>query len=434
MPNGHPTVVNLHLTNRCNYGCTYCFDPSGQDHRGKETSVFADTRVALRLMKEVMAAFWDPQDPAGFRYTASGGEGAMLPNFTEVVEGGRDLGALMSVVTNGLLLTRYPPNWIARNLDLVALSIDSPNVDTNLRIGRATPGMGGRTGRVFEPKLLYPKVEAVRIAAQELAAQDHAYRPTRFKVNTVLSEFNVDEYFGPVIAGIDPVYWKLFDALPVYTDAHLTYGERTASFLRRHDEFAHLIVHEDNATMARSYVAIDERSRFFWYPEVSGQGYTYSEPILEVGVRKAAEQANITLPGADTALARSSRLAEMFRRYQENPAYRNAQEPVDLGLPAEVPAELPIEFRAHLYDGKRGVAASVARAFELREHPRSQRPGGDVPEDVADEVIQELRTFVRDGITAMADANAATARRNPELARQARLIISAEVAGKDRER
>lgn len=62
-----------------------------------------------------------------------------------------------------------------------------------------------------------------------------------------------------------------------------------AGFVVKHAAFAEVMTVENNADMQHSYIMVDPLGRFFQNAG-SGNGYVYSEPILEVGVARAFRQ------------------------------------------------------------------------------------------------------------------------------------------------
>jgi len=248
-------VVNLHVTERCNYQCTYCFGKWGL-----ESEVFQDTEKAFDVMRQLHSFFASEH---GVRFNFVGGEPALLPNIADLVDESKRLGARTSYVTNGLMLRRFSPEWTERRIDVAGISIDSPHALTNLAVGRV-----GRNGRVFDP-------------AEVVAAVRKIDGPS-IKVNTVVSAWNAHEDFSDLISAISPDRWKILKMLPVYTADGSVGDEQFRGFLDRHSEFRSIIVSEDNDQMTHSYAMVDPSSRFFWY-NAGGLGYTYSEPISGVG-------------------------------------------------------------------------------------------------------------------------------------------------------
>ncbi|MEI7058292.1 viperin family antiviral radical SAM protein [Nocardioides sp. CCNWLW239] len=281
-------VVNLHVTERCNYRCTYCFGQWGLLAESKaETSVWADTAEAFRIMRDLADTFRRERgEDSSIRFNFVGGEPALLPNIADLVGHARTtLKTRVSYVTNGLMLRRFDAAWTAENIDIVGISVDSPLRDTNRQIGRVT-----RSGTVFDLTEAGIRVDAIREAAGRLGVS----RP-EIKVNTVVSDLNCRENFDAVLAAVRPDRWKLLKMLPVYSAKTAISDEEFRGFAKRHRKFVRkhagfkgvLITTEDNDEMTGSYAMVDPLARFFWYDEVPESGYRYSKPMTVVSAGEA---------------------------------------------------------------------------------------------------------------------------------------------------
>ncbi|GAB4061370.1 viperin family antiviral radical SAM protein [Catellatospora paridis] len=266
-------VVNLHVTERCNYGCTFCFGKWGLD--AAKTEIFEDAGAGEAVIRDLFAHFGGRPD--GIRFNFVGGEPALLKRLPELVALCRELGARVSYVSNGLMLRRFDVAWTAANVDLVGISVDSLVDETNRRIGRLDKHQG-----MLDRASLYGYVSRLR----EIAA-------ARIKVNTVVCLANHDEDLSPLIDAVRPDRWKIFQVLPVYGEREAVTPAQFSDFLDRHQRFGKVIVSEDNDEMTGSYVMVDPMGRFFWHVE-GRPGYRYSRPISEVGVAAAFAAAGIS--------------------------------------------------------------------------------------------------------------------------------------------
>ena len=261
-----PVSVNYFPSRLCNYKCGFCFHT--------ETTSFmldgANTRRGLKLLKE-----------AGMRkLNIAGGEPFLHPKeLTMMLQYCKEeLGVeSISIVSNGSKITE---EWMAANaqwLDILAISCDSFNSLTNQRIGR------GKDGK---------NVERLR----NIAAWCRTYN-IKFKMNTVVNQYNWNEDMVAQIAELAPFRWKVFQCLIVAgendnpnrkRDARkfLVTDEQWRTFCDRHK---HLLcyVPEDNNSMASSYLLLDEYMRFL----DKGEGMIkQSESLLDVGVVEAMKQ------------------------------------------------------------------------------------------------------------------------------------------------
>lgn len=281
-------VVNLHVTERCNYRCTYCFGKWGLlQESSAETSVWSDTAAADRIMRELADKFRnDRGGDSSIRFNFVGGEPALLPNIDALIDYARTtLKTRVSYVTNGLMLRRFDAEWTAENIDIVGISVDSSLPSTNRQIGRVT-----RSGKVFDLTEVGARVHAIREAADRLEV-----RQPEIKVNTVVSELNFLENFDPVLTAIKPDRWKILKMLPVYSAKTAISDEEFRGFAKRHRKYVRkrsgfkglVVTTEDNDEMTGSYAMVDPLARFFWYDELPESGYRYSDPMTVVSVDKA---------------------------------------------------------------------------------------------------------------------------------------------------
>lgn len=66
---------------------------------------------------------------------------------------------------------------------------------------------------------------------------------------------------------------------------------RISGGIHANTHFDAILCAEDNRDMHESYLMVDPHGRFFQNdPQVEGQGYLYSQPILEVGAAAAFAQ------------------------------------------------------------------------------------------------------------------------------------------------
>ena len=115
------------------------------------------------------------------------------------------------------------------------------------------------------------------------------------KINTVVNRYNyLEDELGGFMKMINPERWKIFQALRVQGQNDASFDEIKIS----NDQFYYFLknnkvnslsysVSEENEDMQGTYIMIDPAGRFF--DNTKGY-YTYSTPILEVGVQKALSQ------------------------------------------------------------------------------------------------------------------------------------------------
>lgn len=256
-----PVSVNYFLTRRCNKECGFCFHTA----KTSNTAPLEDAKRALALLKH-----------AGMRkINFAGGEPFINPKFLgDLVQYGKQTLKLesVSIVSNGSLIRESWFRKYGQHLDILAISCDSFDERTNIRIGR---GNGDNVKQLFR-------------------IRDWCLRyGIKFKLNTVVCRYNFNEDMVQRVTELDPFRWKCFQVLKVEgkNDNNKTLRDvrefeiedrEFEAFCRRHERLP-FFVPESNRVMAESYLLLDENLRF-----ISGTNKTItSRSILEVGVQEA---------------------------------------------------------------------------------------------------------------------------------------------------
>jgi radical S-adenosyl methionine domain-containing protein 2 len=258
-PANVPVSVNYHFTRRCNYQCGFCF------HTAKTSYILPleDAKKGLSLLKQ-----------AGMRkLNFAGGEPFLYPKFigelAKYCKVDLDIESI-SIVTNGSLVKPNFFDLYGQYIDIIAISCDSFNEATNVKIGRGTG------------KHLYH--------LQTLSELCRAHG-VKFKINTVVNRYNIDEDMNESICKLAPFRWKCFQVLIVPgendSDATLRNAKRFVITDEEFRKFCEVHSHnecfvaEPNNLMRDSYLILDEYMRFL------SKGNDSSPSILEVGVNAA---------------------------------------------------------------------------------------------------------------------------------------------------
>ncbi|KAJ1301179.1 hypothetical protein OPQ81_003590 [Rhizoctonia solani] len=239
-----PVSVNWFPNRRCNYECSFCF------HTSKNTFI-----LPLDEAKEGLRALVD----AGMRkLNISGGEPFLNPTYIgEIFKFCKEeLGIeSTSVVNNGSKVTEKWLDRYGQYLDIMAISCDTFDVETDLKHGRAEKGNPTHIRRVFD---------VVRWCKE---------RGIKVKLNTVITKYNFEEDMNDSIRELAPFRWKVFQVLLLdgenngadngaLRDARslLITKDQFQSFLVRHQN-QDCLVPEDNDAMRDSYLNLDEEMR-----------------------------------------------------------------------------------------------------------------------------------------------------------------------------
>lgn len=263
--------VNYHLWEPCNFRCKFCF------------ATFDDVRTTIlpkgHLPMEAAIELIRHLACAGFlKITFAGGEPTLCPWISELIITAKNSGLTTMLVTNGSRLSDEFFAKVYGFLDWAILSIDSVDPDSNRKTGR-------HQGNLVIPDEKYysSKVELVRKWGIKL------------KVNTVINSTNYfDRKLTPFLVSLQPQRWKIFQALRVegqnteFFDDMAVSSEQFNMFTSANEiDRIHFAVVEDNKAMTGSYIMIDPAGRFF---DNTKGFHTYSQPILEVGVKTALNE------------------------------------------------------------------------------------------------------------------------------------------------
>lgn len=268
-------VVNWHITEACNFKCTYCFAKWEEKPCKKELLHSEDDVSTLleQIMKlpSILNNHFD-----GIRLNLVGGETFLYRQAVlYIIHEAKKRGMRLSAITNGSKLDMELNQIIADSFDIIGFSIDSLNEITNLKIGRQQ-----KSTAVDINKLLQDIVQIRQINPN-----------IHLKVNTVVNKFNYLENMGELIALVKPNKWKVFQMLPLLERSLplAISAEQFQLFLNNHQEFNEIISAENNDEMTESYLMIDPCGRFF-QNQNNGNGYMYSSEILKVGIETAFKE------------------------------------------------------------------------------------------------------------------------------------------------
>lgn len=172
-----------------------------------------------------------------------------------------ELGLCVTVVSNG---SKIKDEWMdkyAPYLDMLTVSIDSFDDETNKRIGRASRS----SGTAQQTQLV-----------KNIAELCHKHK-VNFRINTVVCAYNKDEDMVDSILELGPYRWKVFQVLPLEGEncgdgalrdvvPYLITDEEYQVFVGRHKHRVEkgkvVMVPENNEIMKDSYIMLDEMMYF----------------------------------------------------------------------------------------------------------------------------------------------------------------------------
>lgn len=270
-------VINWHITEACNYNCSYCFAKWGKPnelHRSlPEIEKFLDN-----LSEYFIKGSPPLKNELGYksvRLNFAGGEPMMLGStFFIALMLAKQKGFKTSIITNGHYLINGHLGFPKNALDMIGISFDSQDLNTRKKIGRVD-----RKGNSLS-------VEDLKAAFRNLVSTQKGIKT---KINTVINKYNCDEDFSELITELKPYKWKVLQAMPYGDDQLLISRKRFDKFVAAHSGLGLPIFSESNSTMTESYLMLDPKGRFY-QNSLSGAGYEYSESINLCGVENALAQ------------------------------------------------------------------------------------------------------------------------------------------------
>ena len=258
-----PISVNYHLTRQCNYSCLFCF------HTATTSFVLPldDAKRGLSLLA----------DAGTQKINFAGGEPFLQPLFLgELCKHAKSsCGMAVSIVSNGSKITKAWMDRYGEFVDIIAVSCDSFDEVTNIRIGR------GKGRHIESLKKVSEWCKKAGI---------------KFKINTVVTSLNWQQDMTKEIMSLDPFRWKVFQVLLVYGENDgkpgmqdlLISGAKFDDFCDRHAKvLGSVLVKENNDDMRSSYLVLDEYMRFL---DCSTYEKIPSPSILDVGVQAALKK------------------------------------------------------------------------------------------------------------------------------------------------
>lgn len=264
--------VNFHISRRCNYQCKFCFHTQKNSHY----LPLEKAKYGLRLLHNAGTQ----------KINFAGGEPFLHPlHLGDLCQyASQELGMAVSIISNGSLITEEWMKYYGNFVDVLGVSLDSFDEETNNKIGRRASSQ--RSSQQID--------QAQRV--REWC--DH--KNIKFKLNTVVCKHNWQEDMVSHLQKLDPFRWKVFQvlilegentgsgALREARDLVVT-SEQFQAFLHRHEPYVPSLVPEDNSAMQSSYLMLDEEMRFL---DCSEGSKVPGKSILEVGVWEAVQQAN----------------------------------------------------------------------------------------------------------------------------------------------
>ena len=266
-------TVNWHIIQKCNYKCYYCF--AKYDNYDKKEVHNSKKEIEI-LLNKIYQAFSNKYKDYNIRLNIAGGEPTLSKNLYFIIQTAYKIGFNVSIITNASILTTRFISENAKYISMFAISIDSLNTNTNIKIGR----IGNKN--YLEIHQILKNISLLRKYNSSI----------KIKINTVVNNYNYAENIGDFINLANPDKWKIFQALSINNSKEYCLKEQFNTFINNHKSLNINIFSETNEEMIESYIMIDPHGRFY---QNSGAIYQYSKSILELESNEIINHVNFDL-------------------------------------------------------------------------------------------------------------------------------------------
>lgn len=233
-----PPCINWHITKICNYNCVYCF----AGFRSVQSTL--PKEIALKIPGQL-------KNMGIEKLNIAGGEPLLYPHLLEILQESKRCGLVVTLISNGSLLTEDNIGSLSQYVDWIGISVDSCDESVQHRLGR------GRSDHVINSIQ-----KAHMIKEQGLG----------LKINTVVTKLNMHEDMRDLIRSIDPDRWKVFQVMErkgendrcvgpllITEEEFNAYAKRNEMVLRN----GTTPKFESCEIMSQSYLMLDPLGRFF---------------------------------------------------------------------------------------------------------------------------------------------------------------------------
>ena len=178
--------INLHITERCNYNCKYCF----AHFDGKRD-------LPIKTWQKIIDDIKSAGNVSAINF--AGGEPVLYNNFPALVDYAKNCGFSVSLISNGSLLLneKLAPLDMLKKIDTLGISADSFNEKILINLGCCDSAF-----RVLSKEKLLNVIDRVK-----------SINPTiKIKLNTVVSKLNKNERLTEIENKIKIDRWKFLKA------------------------------------------------------------------------------------------------------------------------------------------------------------------------------------------------------------------------------
>ncbi|WP_094227754.1 viperin family antiviral radical SAM protein [Methanolobus psychrotolerans] len=169
--------INWHITLKCNYNCKFC---SVKKQKSTITEILDAETILFRLY-----------DMGFEKINLVGGEPLLYPFIYDITKIAKKMGFVITLRTNGSLLTSSKIAILSPYLDWIELPLDSSKEEIEKELGR---GCGKH-------------IQNIQRVSNILKCTD-----VKLKINTIITKLNCKEDLKPFIRALNPDKWEIFKA------------------------------------------------------------------------------------------------------------------------------------------------------------------------------------------------------------------------------
>ena len=230
--------VNLHITQKCNFHCRYCFAKfeSQKDLSGKDWKCIIDNLANSGMVGSLNFA---------------GGEPVLHPDFPDMVSYAFEKGFRLSLISNGTLLMNEKlfPRELFSRFDMLGVSVDSLEPKTLRALG-CCDGMDN----VLREEDIVTLIRTAKVINPQLV----------IKLNTVVTDLNKGEQLTQLEKYVPVDRWKFLKMKPFRTDNFSNFDLRITD-----DDFSTFLQHNARRggesvpeySMVHSYIIVDNSGK-----------------------------------------------------------------------------------------------------------------------------------------------------------------------------
>ncbi|MDY3740902.1 MAG: viperin family antiviral radical SAM protein [Selenomonadaceae bacterium] len=231
--------INLHITQKCNYSCRYCFAHffNTNDLSVEQWKIIIDNLENSNLINYINFA---------------GGEPCLYKGLLELIDYAKNKGFKTSIITNGSLLLHenIPTKDLFSKIDMLGISVDSFDKNDLIKLGCCT-----KQKNILEKSQL-----------KEIIYLAKTINPNvKIKLNTVVSYINKNTQLTYIENEIIIDRWKflkmkLFSNKEFSNKDLLIFDEEFEKFLKLNQRTNGEVIAENS--LERSYLIIDNQGNF----------------------------------------------------------------------------------------------------------------------------------------------------------------------------